>query len=245
MKIIETINTIELSSVCDNKCQYCPARLQSEHRLTGFMSWATFKHAIDKALVFARAGTQREINLFGVGEPTLHKYIVAMVRYAREHLPFNQVLHLNTNGNTMTMQLAKDLKDAGITSIDITGHDHAVTAKTIKIFRELEIVGNLSYDFVTAPNNWAGQVDWFEPDTRLPVYRNNPCPWLERGQVMVMSDGLITTCCIDAFGRNVICDISDNLENFEVAESELCKSCHHKIPETSSKFEQTLDLMAV
>ena len=189
------------------------------------MEFDTFKKAVNWALRFARQGTQRELNLFGVGEPTLHPQLVDMVAYARDHLPFAQTLHLNTNGNQMTEALARRLKDAGVNKIDITGHNHFSTARTIKICKSVGIQFSVSYDFALHPNNWAGQVDWFEPD-----YDLGPCPWIERGQVMVMSDGRVTTCCIDAFGRNVFATIDDDLPSYEVEPSDLCKKCHHSIP---------------
>jgi hypothetical protein len=194
------------------------------------MTWEVYKQAIDWALRFARAGTQKEINLFGVGEPTLNPDLVEMVRYARTTLPFNQILHLNTNGNTMTERLARDLKAAGISEIDLTAHRARAAAKTIRIFRKVGIKGNLSLDFITAPNNWAGQVDWFDADRSLPVYQNNICPWLANGQVMVCSDGSVTSCCIDASNRNVFATVFDDLSRLENRAGGLCRTCHHIQP---------------
>lgn len=224
---IQTINTIELSSKCDNQCPYCPAPIQHKYRKTGFMEWNVYEQAIKNVLMLARRGTQKELNLFGVGESTLHPDIIELVKYARKTLPFAQDLHLNTNGNTMTFDLAKSLKDAGITAIDITGHDHLATAKTIRYFRQLRIKHMISYDFAVTPNNWAGQVDWFEPDEWYP---KTLCPWLSRGQIMVMSDGNITTCCIDAFGQGVFGTVFDKLDSLQINEQELCKKCHHLTP---------------
>jgi hypothetical protein len=221
---IKTINTIELSSICDNACAYCPAKDQGEYRQTGFMDVATFEKAIVWALRFAKEGTQLEINLFGVGESTLHPKLVQFVAYARRMMPFGQVLHLNTNGNTMTEELAQSIKDAGISHIDISGHDHRATANCLRIFRKVGIPHGLSYDFTIHPNNWAGQVDWFPAK-----YDAGPCPWLSRGQAMVMSDGRVTTCCIDAFAKNVMGTVDDDLSQLEINPSELCKTCHHMI----------------
>ena len=132
---------------------------------------------------------------------------------------------MNTNGNTMTEKLAKSLKDAGIHSIDITGHKARSVAKTIRIFQKVGIQGQLSFDFMTAPNNWAGQVDWFEPE-----YEAGPCPWINRGQVMVMSNGDVTRCCIDAFGKGILGNIlTDNVLEFDVTPFGLCNTCHHEI----------------
>lgn len=220
---ITTINSIEISSLCNLKCPYCPASIQGQHRQTGLMSMETFEKAIEWARYFARKGTQREINLFGVGEPTLNPDLAYMIELARNKLPFGQKLHINTNGLLMTRELAVKIKDAGIDHVDITGHDPYHTAKTIRIFREVGIAGQLSFDYITAPNNWAGQVDWFEPD----YHKQWPCPWIGNGQVMVMSNGDVTRCCIDAFGTGIMGTVNDDLTQMDVTPFELCRKCHH------------------
>jgi hypothetical protein len=219
--------------------------VQAKHRKTGFMSWTIFKAAIKWVKFFCMAGTQRELNLFGVGEPCLHHSLVDMVEYARRKLPFKQILHLNTNGNTMTRELAIKLRDAGISEIDITAHEARSAANTVKIFREVGIIGNLSIDFIVAPNNWAGQVKWFEPDKSLPQYSDSVCPWLARGQVMVMSDGKVTTCCIDAFATNTFADVmTDDLSQLDAKPFKLCKSCHHVTPGLIQNAKSQLVLSA-
>jgi sulfatase maturation enzyme AslB (radical SAM superfamily) len=191
------------------------------------MQIATFEKTIEWVVKLCKDKTQLELNLFGVGEPTLHPNVVQFVAYARQMLPFQHDIHLNTNGNTMTEELAKSLKEAGTTAIDITGHDHYATAKTIRIFRNLQIPHRVSYDFAITPNNWAGQVDWFTPE-----YNAGPCPWICRGQVMVMSNGDVTTCCIDAFGKNILGNVfDDDLSQMDVKYSDLCTKCHHTVPD--------------
>lgn len=222
--MIRTINSIEVSSVCDNQCPYCPAPLQHQHRPIGLMTMATFETAIGWVHHFARQGTQKELNLFGVGEPTLNPHLVEMVRLARERMPLGQRLHLNTNGNRMTLKLARELRDAGIDSVDITGHNPRAAANTIRILQTAGICGQLSVDFMTQPNNWAGQVDWFEP-----LYRY-PCQWLRDGQVMIMSDGRVTTCCLDAFAGGVFATVDDDLAAAAPRAHALCRNCHHDAP---------------
>lgn len=227
---ITTINTIEVSSLCDNECEYCPAPIQGEHRQTGLMTIEVFKRAIGWVKILSRQGTQLELNLFGIGEPTLNPQLVEFVRYARLNLPASQVLHLNTNGNGMTLGLAWDLKSAGITAIDLTAHKARAAAKTIRLFKKAGIVGSVSLDFITMPNNWAGQVDWFAPEYYKMAVPENICPWLGRGQVMVMSNGDVTNCCIDAFASGVFATVYDDLMQVEVEEMPLCAKCHHLTP---------------
>ena len=223
-QLVNYINSIEISSLCDNQCQYCPAKDQGQYRPTGLMTMETFERTLAWVKHFCKQGTQRELNLFGVGEPTLNPHLVDMVREARRELPFDQIIHINTNGNNMTESLARALIDAGITSIDITGHDPYIAARTIRILRSTGIKGQLSIDPITQPNNWAGQVDWFAPDYSY------PCQWLDRGQVMVMSDGRINTCCIDAFAKQVIGTVDDNVPDLETEPGEVCSKCHHIVP---------------
>jgi len=185
-----------------------------------------FEKAIEWVAHFCKMGTQLELNLFGIGEPTLHPDLAEMVKLARNRLPIRQIIHLNTNGKLMTEELARKLKDAGITRIDITYHgDARVTTRTIEMFRKLGIDGQLSVDPITRPNTWAGQVDWFES----PV--NYLCPWLDKGQVMIYSDGDVTTCCLDAAKKGMVGNIFDDITQFRLEPFELCHKCHQIVPE--------------
>jgi hypothetical protein len=207
--------------------------VQGEHREIGYMTEDIFRAAIDWVLRFARAGTQLELNLFGVGESLLNPNVVDFVAYARQKLPFKQLIHISTNGNNLTKEMLLSLHKAGISSIDITDHKAAATAQALRLFRECgpqvsRLLRNISRDFVYTPNNWAGQVDWFAPDEHYP---RTLCPWLQRGQVMVMSDGNVTNCCIDAFAGGVFTNVlTDNLNKKEIRAIPLCIKCHHKAP---------------
>ncbi len=224
---IQTINTIEITSICNNKCVYCPASEQHKYREVGHMNHEVFEAALDAVLFLARQGTQKELNLFGVGEPTLHPHLVEFIEMARTRLPIKQQIHINTNGRIMTRELALKIKNAGITSIDVTVHDgyYKQAVNTIRIFAELGILFKISVDPVVGPNNWAGQVNWFEP------HYSSPCPWIGRGQGVVLSSGDITRCCIDAFAKGVMGNIlKDDITKMNVSAFALCNKCHHTDP---------------
>lgn len=227
MTQLNTVNTIETSSICDNSCQYCPAKEQAKHRDVGFMTMATFEKALDFVRYCSNKGTQKELNLFGIGEPLLNPDIITMVKKARECLPMSRPVHLNTNGNNLTENIAFKLKAAGLDEMDLTGHNHFVTAMAIKTLKKAGIPGRLSYDFVTQPNNWAEQVDWFAPDYSY------PCPWLHNGQVMIQSNGDIVCCCIDAFATNVVGNVHESdPAKIELKPFDLCRNCHSEPPKS-------------
>jgi MoaA/NifB/PqqE/SkfB family radical SAM enzyme len=185
-----------------------------------------FDAALKWVKYFSEMKTQKELNLFGIGEPLLNPKIIDMVQKAREVLPINNPVHINTNGLLLTDVLAWELRRAGITGIDVTGHDHYHTAQAIRILKKHRIPYRLSYDFVLNPNNWAGQVNWFASD----VYYL--CPWLHRGQLTIQSNGDITICCIDAFATGKIGNIMEtDLTTIDIKPFELCRKCHQLVPQ--------------
>lgn len=223
---VTCVDHIETSSVCDNSCEYCPARHQVQHRPVGLMSMETFEKAMKWVDYCVANKTQSQLNLYGIGEPLLNPHIVDMVRIARSHLPPFVPLHLNTNGNNVTDAIARDLRDAGITAIDVTGHKPKVAAEAIHILRKYNIFGLLSQDFILYPNNWAGQVDWLNYNTESAV----ECPWLLLGRVFVMWDGRVSQCALDAFGQGIVGSLDGNPADVKLARFSLCDTCHSSPP---------------
>jgi len=227
MQPITSITNIELSSLCNNKCPYCPNQVQGNYRDVGLMTLDIYERTLYWLDKLVEQGTQLEqLNLFGIGEPTMNPALPRMIRMAREVFPNPGILHFNTNGKLMTEDLAIACRDAGITSIDITAHDAKSTAKTVKIFRKAHIKFNWNIDYAVYPNNWAGQINW----TDNVDYEMN-CPWLGRGEVMIMSNGDITTCCLDAFGYGIVGNVYQDMFKMRLKPFKLCATCHHIIPE--------------
>jgi len=231
---LRTINNIEVSAICNNACRYCPASEVHKHRPVGLMTMDTFEHVLEWIRYFVRQGTQGQVNMYGVGESTLNPLLPDMIRAVRDIVPYRHQVHLNTNANwvdkTTTyvtekeIEYALSLKNAGITQIDITAHNHFNTAKAWRIFGIVEIPSKISFDVITRPNNWGGQVDWFEP-----IYDAGFCPWIYKGQSNIMWDGGINQCCLDAFGNHIMGTVYDEPHDIEAVPYELCKSCHHKL----------------
>jgi len=233
---IQAIKNLEVASVCNLACPYCPARLQGEHRETGFMSEEIFDLTLFWLGKFVRAGTQKELNLFGIGEPFLHPKYVEMVRKCRKVMPRYLVLRLNTNGVLATEELVREVYDAGADTIDITDHDPRVSMMAIRVLRK--VTGQYmpsqergsrwgySRDGILNPNNWGGLIDWV-PSVDHARY---VCPWISGGQVMVMSNGDVSRCCQDAFGRGILGTVRDDLEKIDHTPYVQCLTCHEDIP---------------
>jgi hypothetical protein len=223
---LSTITQIEFSSLCNNQCVYCPATAQKQHRPVGLMSWKTFDRCLHWIKHFCNRGTQEEINLAGIGESLLNPDFPAMVKKLRDNIPASVRLLFSTNGKLITEELVEKMIKCGIDEWVITDHITEDTARCYSIYRKYGILFVLARDAVTSPNSWAGQVDWYEASY---VHR---CHWIDKGKCMVYSDGRIVACCTDAFGYNILGSVfDDNIPEIEPKPSELCKTCHHVLPE--------------
>lgn len=242
---VKAIKNLEIASICNLACPYCPCRLQGEHRDVGLMTEEVFDRSLFWLRKFIAAGTQEELNFFGVGEALLHPHLVDWVRRTREIMPRYLTLRINTNGLLFTEELGRELFASGIDNIDVTDHEAEASVRTIAALRR--ITGHYypvqqdprspwgySRDGILHPNNWGGLIDWV-PEVQHPRY---VCPWLSKGQVMVMSSGDVTRCCQDAFRRGVIGTVWEEIDRIPYGAYVQCKTCHEIVPDFISQTEK-------
>lgn len=98
---------------CNQKCIFCYAAGQEMAKVFE-LSTEQWKEAIDK-LEKARV----PMVTFTGGEPTMRQDIAELVGYAKR-----MVTRLNTNGVNLTPELVKQLKAAGLDSIQVTLYSH-------------------------------------------------------------------------------------------------------------------------
>lgn len=226
------IKNLEVASICNLSCPYCPCSGQGTYREVGLMDDITFERSMFWLEKFVHAGTQQELNLFGIGEPSLHPRYLDMVKTCRDIMPGYLQLRLNTNGMIVTEDWIESVILAGADALDLTDHDALASMKTIQIFNRLgprypHFKFGYSRDGILQPNNWGGLIDW------VPVvqHRRVVCPWLRNGQVMIMSDGRVTRCCQDAHARGILGDIwQDDLDQLDHTPFVQCSTCHEDIP---------------
>jgi len=227
------IKNLEVASICNLACPYCPASGQGEFREVGLMSDEIFERSMYWLNIFVAQGTQRELNLFGVGEPFLHPKYVEMVKRCRAIMPKYLQLRLNTNGLLATYELLYDVLAAGADAIDVTDHEAASATRTLHYFRMLKkefpnATFGYSRDGIRNPNNWGGLVNWI---TWEPEHERSLCPWLAFGQVMIMSNGDVARCCQDAHSRGTLGTVWDNLREMDHTPFIQCNTCHEDVPQ--------------
>ena len=99
----------EPTSACNFGCLMCPVGMNALGRAAEFMAWETWESIVDQCRSYGTA-----LRLIQWGEPLLHPHIGRMIEYANQA---KLVTHLNTNGSKLTIGLAVDLVDLGLTSI--------------------------------------------------------------------------------------------------------------------------------
>ena len=235
---IGCIKNLEVSSICNLSCPYCPCSGQGEYRKVGLMEWSTFERSLKLLETFVKNGTQKELNLFGVGEPLLHPRYLEMVKRCRAIMPRYLCLRTNTNGILAKEELIREILDAGIDAIDVTDHEANITVVVGQLFQRLareypKVRFGYSRDAVTGPNNWGGLVDWVPEANRSGAV----CPWLQLGQVMITSNGEIVRCCQDAHTRGILGTVWEDISEVRHTPYIQCNTCHEDVPEWMNKVK--------
>lgn len=231
MITLQTITTIELSSICNLKCLYCINRLikNEPKRRQGLMTDDVFDAACKVLQKLCDNGTQREVNLNGNGESTLDYQLINRIDVIREIMGLDRHIGLSTNGVLLTRALAKELKESGITQVDISPHSPYHARRAAYIMHETGIQkGIVSMGCMVMSHNWAGQL---EPEHQINCILKNVCEPLIEGRGYILSEGNITPCCYDYRNLGVFGSVFDeDILDHEIKPYELCHDCHQVIP---------------
>jgi len=198
------------------------------------MSRATFERALDwvDALNDRRDDKRGELSLTGIGEALLHPEFIEFVLLARKRLP-GIPLVFSTNGLLLTDEVCRALAPAR-PRIFISLHRQEKAALAIRAAKAHGLFEQANPAPALAPFNWAGQLPhWFNAAPPL------TCEYLASGWGVVLVDGRITTCCLDASGRGVVGHVDDPLESLTTPGTGLrpwgdeqvgCQRCHMIVP---------------
>jgi MoaA/NifB/PqqE/SkfB family radical SAM enzyme len=104
---------IAITTVCNLSCTWC-YRFDShyEQTLDKEMSLDTFKQIIDNT-----KGKFKQIHMAGIGEPTMHKDLAALIKYARK---ITDSVKITTNGTLLNEKMIRELERSGLTDIEVS-----------------------------------------------------------------------------------------------------------------------------
>ena len=222
--MINAIHQIEITSRCNLRCKYCPHPKMQRAKID--MDMDTYQKALGWVSYFVRKGTQKELNLAGIGESTMHPLFADMVKNAREVVQSNCRLVLATNGINMTAEMADMLKEYDVHTW-VSLHRPEKAALAVELLKARGILYGVSADPSISSIDWAGQVEWHVSTNVV----GQPCSWLYDQRVFVMADGRISRCCLDAEGVGVMGTIDDDIATMRATAYSLCGECHLSVPQ--------------
>lgn len=237
MITLKTITTIELSNICNLKCQYCINRLlvKDPAREPGIMSDRVFDQSLELLQALCNRDTQKEVNMNGDGESFLDPQLVKRVKAVKDIMGDRHV-NMCTNGVNMTYEVSKGLKDAGMNQLDLSPHSIWHARKAAVIMMQVGIPGFINDGIITHSHNWAGQL---EPENQIECKLKLQCDPLIEGRGYVLTEGNITPCCYDYRNLGVFGTVFDaDLLDHPIRPFVLCETCHQEIPpELMAEFE--------
>lgn len=233
MITLQTITTIELSSICNLKCLYCINRKLAESpvRRPGLMTDKVFNKTCELLQKLVDQGTQREIHLNGNGESTMDHKLCDRISRVREILGKRAHIGLSTNGLLMTKELAVKLKESGLSQVDVSPHSPYHARKAAHILFEAKFPkGMVSWGCIIMSHNWAGQL---EKEHSVNCQLNKiQCDPIIEGRGYILSEGNITPCCYDFENLGIYGSVfDDDILERPIKPYLLCKTCHQIIPD--------------
>ena len=219
---IVQIHQIEITSRCNLRCKYCPhPKMQ---RPKEDMPWEVFTESLKWVKYFLGQGQQRELSFTGIGESTMHPKFVEMLEAARA-LNANMPIVFSTNGlPTFTEEIAQACQKLNV-GVMVSLHRPEVAGKAIELAKKYNILKFVNTQFADGAFDWAGQIEgWYVSAPKL------ICEYLRSGWGVILQDGKITTCCLDAENKGVIGTVYDQPGSLSSQPFSLCASCHMQLP---------------
>lgn len=217
---VTEIHEIELSSMCNLACTYCPH--PTLKRAKAHMEWLVFERTLEHVRYYVRKGTQRELSLTGIGEAILHPRFVEMMHLSRSVMGDLPVI-VATNGVAMTKELAQEFRKAKV-AVYVSLHRPEVAGTALNMLDDAMVMRGSNHAFVDSSLDWAGQVDWHVSAPRA------MCGYLSKGWAVVRQDGSIDACCMDAHGLYPIASVWDPPGSLMTHAIDLCKNCNLHVP---------------
>lgn len=217
------LHQIEMTSRCNLRCRYCVHPHMPRPKMD--MELDVFLACLEWAKYFVRSGTQRELNLAGIGESTMHPNFVEWMFLAREAVGEHCELILATNGLLMTDELARAIAPAR-PRVWVSLHRPEKAGPAVEALKSAGILSGVSADPSVAAMNWAGKVKW-----HVSAPKDRECFWVRGGRAFVLADGRVSRCCLDGEGMGILVqDIRDaDLTSTRTSPWTLCATCDQKL----------------
>ena len=104
------------TELCNLKCDFCP-RSKDYPNLNLHMSLDIIQKVAEE---LADLGYKNRLLFCGFGEPLLYKHLVEAVTILKNQMPWQQNIHIVTNGDRLNKEKVKELYKAGVNKIFVS-----------------------------------------------------------------------------------------------------------------------------
>lgn len=191
--------SMEISTYCNRKCEYCPNALYDTPEY--YMDPELFRKIISD---LRRIRFRGSIGYNHYNEPLLDPRIVSLIREAVTALPFAYHF-LFSNGDYLTMEMAQQLVEAGISQIHVTNHNRNPEPLRKKLQPVLDSFPSIitykenMFDSPTLTNRGGEMKHINNPRTKCPNGR----------QLLITWTGDVILCCEDYHRKYVLGNIRE------------------------------------
>ena len=196
----------EISTYCNRKCWYCP-NVDNETPKE-FMPWEIFEKAIEELKSLKYSGV---IVYHLYNEPLYDERLVEFIKYTKQNLP-KALTILNTNGDLLTLEKAKELVNSGLDKIVATVHDknpdrNLERLKPVKELLKSKMILQSSNDLYL--ENRGGEIDISKSEKKLKELNKKRCNTPIKG-INIRKNGDIILCCNDYYSKHVMGNIMND-----------------------------------
>ena len=159
-----------------------------------------------------------------------HPRFVEMVAESRAVIGMGRLLTITTNGLLLDDAMAEALEPFK-PAIFVSLHRPEKAAPAMVAARKRGLLAGRNTAFADSAFNWAGHQENWTPMVSAP---NIKCEFLNAGWCVVLVDGRVATCCLDADGSSVVGHVRDDPETLTLkpwGDAKIgCSACHMQVP---------------
>lgn len=200
--ILSTLRTVEINpiEICNRSCSFCP---RSDNTIYPNRKFKIEKNVIEKIANDLKSfNYSGRIGFVGFGEPMLLKELNEYITIIKTVVDTAQWIEVNTNGDYLTRETARDLVKAGCTHITVSMYDKDDSIRFEEIVRDLPVKLTLrhQYDSTLSYNiNIVNRIDLSKKDSQI-LNIDKTC-FLPFYKLFIDYNGDVLVCNND-WGRN-------------------------------------------
>jgi radical SAM protein with 4Fe4S-binding SPASM domain len=197
---------IETRNICTRHCWFCKFGQERQDAQIQQMDWDTIRRILANLRDLNYRG---RISWYNINEPLQDPRIFEILEITRRHCP-DAFLSLATNGDLLTAEKYRKLKDSGLDTLGVSIYDDETLAHVERLADERMVLMDMRDARPGRLENRGGNVHQeagaFEAQRRQ--FIDAPC---ERPSTMmtVNAAGVVTLCCADMYADVVMGNVRD------------------------------------